>query len=664
MMADEPLPKRARQACDNCRRKKTRCPGEKPACSFCIRLGQPCEYATGAPPMKKLARHADTSSLSSRQPETDLAHRVAFLETQLGIATQNALSPTLGYSSGSSESLLNEMSTQASNMRRGFSYSMPTDTQSSSRAQVQLSPESKFNSGPPMSVLESLTDVYFTYCHNQPYCYFIESKFRERLQEGALPRYVLLAFAATAVRYSSHPYFEGQTREAMETYARGAWNIILHQVFSSEQGLDIYVVQATNLLAIVDFTGGQHRLGWVKIGLAVRFAQGMRLNAEPDQMMPPWQQEEYRRVFWSVYLLDRFVSCSHGRAPTILDRDCTVRLPCSDEQFLSQPSEQTPTISVLKDLPDMGRCMNLGDFSLMIMMSSVLARVVRYSLQQNASNSFPPWDFRSDFAEIKFILYSFEGLLGTGNDVLTETLHSRFHNGSRYDTQKVAHYIWCRALYYLCDCLLHHPFTLYNDFKHYRKTVPPSFARHALESCLDDAEQLTIILNTVRITQCCARASFLGYFAVVASSIHRLYEFSTDEAIKARSLRSFSSCLQFLDELPQYWSMHTRMAMDLREFDVGESVAKNLIKPSSADDDIESDDLDALWRIVDYGWLTDANRTDSPFRRTPSQLSGIFHWDLIEDLMCSHFSMPLGQSSYREGDDYMHYGTRPDSYLV
>ncbi|KAJ5580401.1 hypothetical protein N7450_006702 [Penicillium hetheringtonii] len=37
--------KRTRQACGPCRRKKARCPGEKPVCSLCQRLGQHCTYA-------------------------------------------------------------------------------------------------------------------------------------------------------------------------------------------------------------------------------------------------------------------------------------------------------------------------------------------------------------------------------------------------------------------------------------------------------------------------------------------------------------------------------------------------------------------------------------------------------------------------------------------
>jgi hypothetical protein len=56
----EPEAKRTREAClstfgsyittrstDNShRRKKTRCPGGRPACEYCVRLGQTCEYAS------------------------------------------------------------------------------------------------------------------------------------------------------------------------------------------------------------------------------------------------------------------------------------------------------------------------------------------------------------------------------------------------------------------------------------------------------------------------------------------------------------------------------------------------------------------------------------------------------------------------------------------
>jgi hypothetical protein len=57
----------------------------------------------------------------------------------------------------------------------------------------------------------------------------------------------------------------------------------------------------------------------MKIGLAVRIAQDLRLMHEPDASMNYIEQEERRRVFWSVYLLDKLISCGRARSPAILN---------------------------------------------------------------------------------------------------------------------------------------------------------------------------------------------------------------------------------------------------------------------------------------------------------------------------------------------------------
>ena len=76
--------KRARQACRNCRsvlpiasarrnaelvadctwldrRKKTRCPGERPGCSYCLRLRQDCEYDDDEPPAPSVSSYLNDS---------------------------------------------------------------------------------------------------------------------------------------------------------------------------------------------------------------------------------------------------------------------------------------------------------------------------------------------------------------------------------------------------------------------------------------------------------------------------------------------------------------------------------------------------------------------------------------------------------------------------
>jgi len=70
-----------------------------------------------------------------------------------------------------------------------------------------------------------------------------------------MPDYLLMAMLALAARFSTEPFFERRNSEAIETYSRTAWNEIFENSFSEDFNLDIHAVQATNMLAIVDFTG-------------------------------------------------------------------------------------------------------------------------------------------------------------------------------------------------------------------------------------------------------------------------------------------------------------------------------------------------------------------------------------------------------------------------
>jgi len=113
----------------------------------------------------------------------------------------------------------------------------------------------RFSVPPPLSVLKKLIDVYFANCQNQPYCFFHEPTMRKRLLDGEVPRYLVLAFAATATRYSMHPFFEDKQIAAVEAYAKASWAILLERVFAGDDCIDITVAQATVLLAIIEYTG-------------------------------------------------------------------------------------------------------------------------------------------------------------------------------------------------------------------------------------------------------------------------------------------------------------------------------------------------------------------------------------------------------------------------
>lgn len=114
----------------------------------------------------------------------------------------------------------------------------------------------------------------------------------------------------------------------------------------------------------------------------------------------PADQEERRRVFWSLYLLDRIVSCGRGRPPAILEASCQLQLPCDEKAWKEGRLQTTDTLDQLSNKALLNE-MDLGPFALVIIMAYVLSRAAQYMLQQyNIRSRDPPWDPSSDFALI------------------------------------------------------------------------------------------------------------------------------------------------------------------------------------------------------------------------------------------------------------------------
>jgi hypothetical protein len=259
------------------------------------------------------------------------------------------------------------------------------------------------------------------------------------------------------------------------------------------------------------------------------------------------------------------VSCCRARAPSILDVDCTVMLPTSDQDMRTGVTAKSPTLAILHKLPDMSACKTLNDAALLVLVASILGRIVRYSLQQRSTKGFSPWDFRSDFAKISTMLLSFETLLSVADKDLKSVIHNSFTSLEGLNRPRVATFVWSRAVYHLSCCLLHHPFLLYRHLQPHKEDFPRSFARASLLRCKEHAEELTTILHVILEEDCCSRASFLGYSAVVAGSVHKLYENSADAGEQARSAQSLKVCLDFLQKGPaaRLWRNYPRMVRTL-----------------------------------------------------------------------------------------------------
>lgn len=275
--------------------------------------------------------------------------------------------------------------------------------------------------------------------------------------------------------------------------------------------------------------------------------------------MSPCEQEEHRRTFWSVYLLDKLVSCSPYRPPTILDDDCTVRLPCNEADFRSGRLVEQSTLGQLNDTREIPPVEKLGWFALTIFMASALGRIARYNLQQSSTNVFSPWDSRSEFASTWSMLLTFETYSNPLDATFTELLDRESATNSSTDRQVAGHLVFSQLLYHLNQCLLHHPFLLHQRLRSYKANVPPSFIKEVLQRSKVHAEHLTDLLQTIQQRGCCAHPSFFGYGAVTAGLIHRLYEISEDQSTTSTAHQYYLSSLAFLDRKPVAWDHFPRM---------------------------------------------------------------------------------------------------------
>ncbi|KAK4963680.1 hypothetical protein LTR10_001311 [Elasticomyces elasticus] len=460
-----------------------------------------------------------------------------------------------------------------------------------------------------MPILKHLIEVYFSNSHNQPYSFFHESTLRQRIITDEVPQYLLLAIAATSVRYSMHDFFKQHQNAAAKAYARASWLILLERFFATDQSPDVTMAQATAILAVIDYTAGHHRLGWVKVGLAIRLVQDLKLSAEPDPALPIWQKEETRRVFWSMYILDKFFACSRTRPVSILDADCTVALPCEEEAFREgTQAASMPTLAIMRDPFDFASRIRLGSFPVLIMMCSLLSRSMR-SILQDGRITVPCWDCRSDFAETSSILMSFESMHTSGEADLKAYIKDSFGTYEGFDRQKVGHFVWARGMYHLCGLMLYHPLTLYRHRLAYGQGFPTTFAREIMSRCQNHLTRLTDLLSMVLSTGCCARGSFLGYMAAQAAIAHKLFSHSLDQDVATRSHTSLVTCTQFLIQPPVCWASYNTMAAAVNDYDIEPDLAQCLIDVASPPMlELKSTQMDRLRGIVDYAWLSDSDR--------------------------------------------------------
>ena len=292
---------------------------------------------------------------------------------------------------------------------------------------------------------------------------------------------------------------------------------------------------------------------WVKIGLAGRLAQMLDMQSEPDSCLPLIEQEERRRTYWSIYLLDKLVTCGRGRPAILQDYTCQLHLPYSEDALRMGITGNTRTLEQLTNSEDLAGMSEVGDFARVVIMASTLSRTANYILQHyDLTGPKPPWDPNSEFSALRSRLVCLETQFDYWRPI-EEIIALKSSIDGTIDYNSAEPLLFSYALYHLCHCLLQHPFLLRRRLEGADARFPARFFSKAVAEGQAHAQALSLTLKHAKEGGCLANSSFLGYCTMVAGSIHSLFQYSDDNIIRQESTESMKRDMIFLDNHSLRW---------------------------------------------------------------------------------------------------------------
>ncbi|KAI1462687.1 hypothetical protein F4805DRAFT_5753 [Annulohypoxylon moriforme] len=498
-MGNEP---REAMNCKSCRKRKIKCNRLRPSCEACQVFQCPCVY--DAVPKK-------------RGPKTDvleaLLKRVDGLEAQLKDRRQSDASPTTGQPPHISieETLSNlgsavaEQASEPKSKRPALDNVRTTEIAAESAI---YSPTFSNEPPTPSIQIDALLDTYFSRFHAKPYHILDESSVRQRLQLNQLPTYLIHAIYAVAARYTSYPTGYQSAVKLSEEYALQSRN----EIDTDEPSIDAL---QTLLLLVTAFTAaGKGKKAYMLLTTAIGMAMALELHREVDLQtrITTVEREVRRRLFWTCYLLDRFMACGSKRPCIISDRTILLRLPCWSPGPSALPVEGDffQNGSNLQHIQGSGR-KSQGSSGMLIDISRILGTTNRYLAAGGVKgDSHFPWHALSELSKIRQDL----DIWASGTDDVFSSVDTLF--GQPDSTVLVL----SKLVYHLIHCLIYRPFLPINLAELAGTSQHQSWQIEATNICFLHANAIAELVELGKQMASIEWPAFVGYCVCTAGTVH------------------------------------------------------------------------------------------------------------------------------------------------
>ncbi|KAK7741889.1 hypothetical protein SLS62_010900 [Diatrype stigma] len=288
--------------------------------------------------------------------------------------------------------------------------------------------------------------------------------------------------------------------------------------------------------------------------IAVGMAMALELHREVGMhsSITAVEREMRRRLFWSCYLLDRFMACGSKRPCLISDKTIILRLPCwyPNPAALPIEGEFFQTGSNLQYFQGSGK-KSQGSSGMLIDISRILGITNRYLAAGGVKgDSHFPWHSLSNLSKIRQDL----DVWASGTDDVFSSVDALF--GQPDSTVLVL----SKLIYHLIHCLIYRPFLPIDLAELAGTGQHQSWQIEATNMCFLHANAIAELVELGKQTASIEWPAFVGYCISTAGTVHihgahyKKHGLNGDTGAFAASTEFLSREMQQLSELRYAWA--------------------------------------------------------------------------------------------------------------
>jgi hypothetical protein len=148
---------------------------------------------------------------------------------------------------------------------------------------------------------------------------FVQQNTTPQDQYGTFKLYMIYAISSSMLKLTE-PYDYTPPESFFMT--------ALQYISAARESHSVHNIEAMTLLVLYNLRSPSNSGIWYMIGLAMRTCVDLGLHREAHYgNVPPYEGQLRRRLFWTVYFLERVIAVSLGRPYSIADRDIDASLP-------------------------------------------------------------------------------------------------------------------------------------------------------------------------------------------------------------------------------------------------------------------------------------------------------------------------------------------------